>query len=88
VDEFQSDGTFKAAYTERLEMRREKFVADLTELLQPLRFSFDNTVLANTNIPIFLVSWEYDESTADLTSWRCVVLVALINLATPFTTKL
>jgi hypothetical protein len=33
VDEFQSDGTFKAAYAERLKMRREKFMTDLTKLL-------------------------------------------------------
>jgi hypothetical protein len=33
VDEFQSNGTFKATYAQRLKMRREKFMTDLTKLL-------------------------------------------------------
>jgi hypothetical protein len=33
ADEFQSDGTFKAAHAERLKMRWEKFMTDLTKLL-------------------------------------------------------
>jgi hypothetical protein len=88
VDEFQSDGTFKATHTERLKMRWEGFTTNITKLLQSCYFTFGDTILANTDITILLVTGEYDESTADLTSRRGVVFVVLINLPTPLTTKL